>query len=126
MTLPTVPPLRQRKQSGTTGDRSLEGGAAAQASKAADKEVPPPSPSSSSSPPKRKLSNKEKYEYERLEGEIESLSRRAKELEDLLANAHQLGTGFTEMTGWSNELTQVGREAEEKTERWLELAEIVG
>lgn len=51
------------------------------------------SPSSEGGERKRKLSNKEKFEFADLEKAIETLGDRAKELETLLAGAQDAGTG---------------------------------
>ncbi len=74
----------------------------------------------------KQTSNKPTYkqvkEYEALEGEIEQLETRKSELMEKL-NA---GTGTsTELTEWSQQIGQLIKEIEDKSDRWLELSEIV-
>ncbi|CAM9753957.1 unnamed protein product [Scytosiphon promiscuus] len=94
----------------------------------------PPPPDSASKPEarsspgvkkKRKMSNKEKFEFRDLEKDIESLGERAQELEDLLAaEAANPGAGYEEIAAWMEEQATVEVETEAKTERWLELADL--
>lgn len=73
---------------------------------------------------KRKMSNKEKFEFADLEKVIDDLSVRGKELEVLLEGAQAAEAGFSDMSDWMEELATIGVETEVKTERWLELAEL--
>ena len=69
---------------------------------------------------KRKLSFNEKYEFEKLDKEIPELETRKEELSE------KLNTGdlpYEEIEKISNELTQLVSELDEKTMRWMELAE---
>ncbi len=72
---------------------------------------------------KKKISFKEKQEYEQLQSEIEALEKKKSEIEsrfaDVTADHHQIAE-------WSKEAEKVSREIEEKTNRWLELAELIG
>ena len=69
---------------------------------------------------KRKLSYKEKIEFESMEEELEKLEDRKKELTDKLSNPDLSGDELNQV---SIELTQVMRDIEYKTDRWLELSE---
>lgn len=73
----------------------------------------------------RKLSYKERKEYEGLEMELEKYQTRYDELLDKLSNeAGQVG--YEVVGEWSKELAEVEMEIERATERWMELAEIAG
>lgn len=69
---------------------------------------------------KRKLSYKEKIEFESMEEELEKLEDRKKELTDKLSNPDLSGDELNQV---SIELTQVMQDIEYKTDRWLELSE---
>ncbi len=69
---------------------------------------------------KKKLSFKEKLEYEALEGQIETLENRKNELTEKLADSTLSGEQLVTV---GNELAKVVQELEEKTDRWLELSE---
>jgi ATP-binding cassette subfamily F protein uup len=69
---------------------------------------------------KRKLTFKEKFEFEQLEKELESLELKKKELEGELSG---LSTDFERITAVSEQLQQVNTELDEKGLRWLELSE---
>ena len=72
---------------------------------------------------KRKMSFKEKREYEQLSKEIENLEKEQKRLEDELCS----GTlSVDELTEKSKRLPIIKDELDEKEMRWLELAEIEG
>ena len=72
---------------------------------------------------KRKMSFKEKREYEQLTKDIESLTAEQKKLEDELCS----GTlSVEELTEKSKRLPEIKNELDEKEMRWLELAEIEG
>ncbi|MEL6695043.1 MAG: ABC-F family ATP-binding cassette domain-containing protein [Bacteroidota bacterium] len=77
-------------------------------------------PKSSSGP--RKLSYKEKREFESLEGEIEEMEEKKATLSEKI-NAG--GTDYEELTQWSQEFEVLSQELDEKTDRYLELLEIV-
>ncbi|MEL6192699.1 MAG: ABC-F family ATP-binding cassette domain-containing protein [Bacteroidota bacterium] len=72
---------------------------------------------------KRKLSYKEKREYESLEGEIDEMEGRKKELEALINSGE---TDYQKLGEWTSELESLNESLETKTNRWLELAEIAG
>lgn len=73
---------------------------------------------------KRKLSFKERKEYERLEAEIDACQQEYDDLSERLAV--QGGTaGHEELASWSTRLAQIERDVEQKTERWMELAEAI-
>ena len=71
---------------------------------------------------KRKMSYKEKREYEQLEGEIEALETEKKQIEEALSN----GTlSVDEITVMSKRLPLLTEELDEKSMRWLELSELI-
>ena len=70
---------------------------------------------------KKKLSYKEKVEFETLEKDIEALEGRKKELEGNLSTE----TDASKVMELSEEFGKVNEELEEKTMRWLELSEYV-
>jgi ATP-binding cassette subfamily F protein uup len=82
-------------------------------------------PSSTVQPPKaeklRKLSFKEKREYEGLETQIPAMEAQKEELEALLYNNPP--NDFTEMQALTERLAQLINAIDAATERWLELAE---
>lgn len=72
---------------------------------------------------RRKMTYKEKCEFERLGKEIEELEKEQKDIEDKLCS----GTlDIDELTEKSKRLPQLKDELEEKEMRWLELSEIEG
>lgn len=71
---------------------------------------------------KRKLSYKEQREYEQLEGEIDSLEGRKAELGAFLASG---SSDYEAVSGWAAELEQINTDLESKSDRWLELAEVL-
>ena len=72
---------------------------------------------------KRKMTFKEKKEYEQLEKEIAELEAEKKSIEDALCS----GTlTVEELTEKSKRLPEVNDEIDEKSMRWLELSEIEG
>ena len=77
--------------------------------------------SRSSRDSKRKMTYKEKTEFERLEKEIAALEAEQKQLEEALCS----GTlSIDELTEKSKRLPQLKDELDEKSLRWLELSEI--
>ena len=71
---------------------------------------------------KRKMSYKEKREYEQLEGEIEALETEKKQIEEALSS----GTlSVDEITVMSKRLPLLTEELDEKSMRWLELSELI-
>jgi ATP-binding cassette subfamily F protein uup len=71
---------------------------------------------------KRKLSFKEKKEYENLELEIHKLEQAKAKLIDKLNE----GNGsHLELAQWSNQIGELDTQIEKKTFRWLELADLV-
>lgn len=71
---------------------------------------------------KKKASFKEKQEYEALEKEIAKLEAKKKELNELLNGGT---TDHAQLVQWGGELENVTRVLDEKTLRWLELAELM-
>ena len=98
----------------------------------ASKESGPSSPSSPSNPSKesrpsresrRKMTYKEKTEFERLEKEIAALEAEQRQLEEALCS----GTlSIDELTEKSKRLPLLKDDLDEKSLRWLELSEIEG
>ena len=70
---------------------------------------------------KRKMTYKEKYEFERLEKEIAALEEEQHQLEEALCSG---SLSIDELTEKSKRLPQLKDELDEKTMRWLELSEI--
>jgi ATP-binding cassette subfamily F protein uup len=81
------------------------------------KEVP-----KESSQAKRKASFKEKQEYEKLQEDIEVLE---KQKATLTASIGSGSTDHQQLQKWSQEIQNVSEQIEQKTLRWLELAEIM-
>jgi ATP-binding cassette subfamily F protein uup len=71
---------------------------------------------------KRKLSFKEKQEYEQLPNEIEQLEEKKEKLTLELSDASKSNQQIMEL---GNELAKIVAELEQKSDRWLELAEFV-
>ena len=71
---------------------------------------------------KRKMTFKEKREFEQLEQEIASLEREKKTIEDALSSGSISVEKITEM---SKRLPALNDELDEKSMRWLELSELV-
>ena len=69
---------------------------------------------------KKRLSFKEKQEYERLEAEIDGLETRKKEL---VSKLNAGSAKHEELTGWAREIEQIEAEIDKKSDRWLELGE---
>ena len=68
----------------------------------------------------KKLSFKEKQEYENLEKEIQDLEKRKSSLVEKLNS----GNGsYQDLADWSAEIETITSNAEDKSMRWLELAE---
>lgn len=68
---------------------------------------------------KRKLSNKEKMEFNSLQSEIDKLEKQKAEINALLNSGT---TDHTQLTAWGAQLEQVIAQLDKKTERWLELS----
>lgn len=73
----------------------------------------------------RKLSYKEKREYERLEEEIEQCQEEHKELADKLERDATTAP-YGDLATWTERLAELDVEIEQKSDRWIELAEICG
>jgi ATP-binding cassette subfamily F protein uup len=69
---------------------------------------------------RKKLSFKEKQEYERLEAEIDGLETRKKEL---VGKLNAGSAKHEELTGWAREIEQIEADIDKKSDRWLELGE---
>jgi len=96
-------------------------------SKVASKAEPKPaadSPPSATVPKPRKLSFKEKREYETLEARIPALEAEREALEQRLYGDPP--ADFTEMQQLTEKLASLTAEIDAATERWLELAELAG
>ncbi len=88
-----------------------------------EKKVVAPKSSVSSSERPRKMSFKEKHEFEELEREIAALEEEKKQTEDALASGTLPNDILIEK---SNRIGIIINELDEKTMRWLELSEIEG
>jgi len=75
-----------------------------------------------SSPNKRKLSFNEQREFEQLEEEIEAMENRKKEISALM---NQGGSDFEALAKLSVELEDINLSLDQKSDRWLELMEIL-
>ena len=71
---------------------------------------------------KKKLSFKEKQEYERLQQEIETLEKQKSEVTDLLGGG---STDHEQLRKWAEQVESINGSIEQKTMRWLELSELV-
>lgn len=72
---------------------------------------------------KKKASFKEKQEYDNLQQEIDRLEKRKSELGALMNSG---STDHSQLQQWSNEVQKLNEEVEQKTLRWLELADLIG
>ncbi len=72
-----------------------------------------------SSSEKRKLSNKEKMEFNSLQSEIEKLEKQKAEIN---ASLNSGTTDHHQLTTWGAQLEQLISQIDQKTERWLELS----
>ena len=75
------------------------------------------------SAPAKKFSNKEKREYESLEGKIPKLEAKKVKLEKLLYP--EPPGDYEELQKLTEEIAEISKEIEVATERWMELAELV-
>jgi ABC transport system ATP-binding/permease protein len=73
-------------------------------------------------PQKRKASYKEKQEYESLQSEIEILEGKKAELTLLMESGE---TDHVKLQKWSEDLRKMSEQIDEKTARWLALAEFI-
>ncbi len=71
---------------------------------------------------KRVLTFKEKEEYKKLEKEIEELETQKTELEAKMISGE---TDHEILQGWSQDIIDIMAKLDEKSERWMELAEFV-
>jgi len=71
---------------------------------------------------KKKLNFKEKQEYEKLQGEIEMLEQQKAEITNLLTSG---STDHQQLQKWGEQIRSLNTSVEQKTLRWLELAELV-
>ena len=96
-----------------------------QSRKASDSKNKPAAPHSSSSTDERrssrKMSYKEKREYEQLEKDIEALEAEQKAIEEALCSGN---LSIEELTEKSKRLPQLKDELDDKSMRWLELSEL--
>jgi ATP-binding cassette subfamily F protein uup len=73
-------------------------------------------------PDKKKASFKEKQEYEKLQSEIEALERRKADITQQFSNGT---TDHNQLQQLSKEIKNISDQIDEKTLRWLELAEMI-
>jgi ABC transport system ATP-binding/permease protein len=97
-----------------------QGGKSQPAVKAAPVQAPVPEQPTPAE--KKKMSFKEKFEYESLEKEIPKLEAQKAILEEKLASGI---SDHAELQKVSDELGRVMKQLEEKTDRWLELSEMM-
>ena len=82
-------------------------------------QVSPPQPAAE----KKKISFKEKQEYEKLQAEIEALEQKKSEIEQRFADG---SADHNPLEDWSKEIKVISEAVDEKTQRWLELSELIG
>lgn len=73
---------------------------------------------------KRKMSFKERKEYERLEEEIEQCQEEYDKLSERLATDGEKA-GYERVKIWSEQMAQLEKLVDEKTDRWIHLAELL-
>ena len=105
--------LEETKEPKDGKDSALQGKTAGQAKEA--------SPSADRTPSKRKMTFKEKYEFEQLEKDIAALEDEKKRIETALSSG---AISIDEITTMSKRLPLLNDELDEKSMRWLELAEL--
>jgi ABC transport system ATP-binding/permease protein len=71
---------------------------------------------------KKKVSIKEKKEYEQLEKEIQNLEAEKTSLTEKLNGGE---TSHQQLTEWSRKIKEITEQVEKKTARWLELSEVI-
>lgn len=81
-------------------------------------QVSPPAPAAE----KKKISFKEKQEFEKLQAEIEALEQKKGEIEQHFVNG---STDRQQFEAWSREIKTISQAIDEKTLRWLELSELI-
>lgn len=74
-------------------------------------------------PSRKKLSYKEKREFEQLEQDIPSLEKEKQQLSDKMATGQ---LSFPELQEIAERVAQISQQLEEKEMRWLELSELTG
>ena len=89
--------------------------------KPATKPVDPPAPTSQ--PERKKLSFKEKQEFEKLQLEIDELEKRKSAITEAFARP---SADHQHMEKLSKEIKEISNAIDEKTLRWLELSELIG
>ncbi len=85
------------------------------------KPAPPVVVASAPATEKKKMSFKEKHEFEKLEGELADLEKKKTELENKLANADTNHAKLLEIT---EQLGKIVTDIDHKTERWIILSEL--
>jgi len=91
---------------------------------AKEKKVTPKTVKASPSPVNKKISFKEKKEYEDIEKQIPILEAKKAEIEKILYGEPL--EDFTKITALTEELAQLSQKIDNLTDRWLELAEKLG
>jgi len=89
-----------------------------------EKKVTPKTVKASPSPVNKKISFKEKKEYEDIEKQIPILEAKKAEIEQVLYGKPL--EDFTKITDLTEELAQLSQKIDNLTDRWLELAEKLG
>ena len=70
---------------------------------------------------KRTLTNSEKKEFYNLEGDIQKLEKKKKEIEEKF---YDVSLSQEQINEYSNELSKIKDSIDEKENRWLELSEV--
>ncbi|MCX6351234.1 MAG: ABC-F family ATP-binding cassette domain-containing protein [Bacteroidetes bacterium] len=76
----------------------------------------------STAPEKKKVAYKDKREYELLDSEIPALEAKKKELETKLSDGN---ASHKDISEWAKDFQRITKMIDEKTTRWLELAEMM-
>lgn len=71
---------------------------------------------------KKKISYKEKQEYEKLQAEIQALEKKKSEMESRFTKG---SPDHQQIAEWSKEIQDISNEIDGKTTRWLELSELM-
>jgi ABC transport system ATP-binding/permease protein len=82
----------------------------------------PPVSRQDNSSARKKISFKEKQEYEQLEKEIEALEHQKRGLVEKMAGSM---ASHQELTAWALEIEEIDRKLSKKSDRWLELGELL-
>jgi ATP-binding cassette subfamily F protein uup len=83
---------------------------------------PTPAATIDNTAPKKKLSFKEKFEFEQLEKEMASLEE---EKAKLSAQLEAGSNNHEDLTKWADRISVILKELDDKAYRWMELSELI-